>query len=101
MQHRVYRFRAPEHPVLQFLAVVMTAVVAIGAIFLGAIVLTFLIGLAVIAGLVLYIRLWWLRRRQGPRGPAAPGRPTEIVEVEYTVVEERSLSDDRAKRSED
>ena len=91
----------PGNPLLQFFALVVAAVVAIGAVFLGAILLSLFLGLAVIAGLVLYIRLWWLRRRVGRPSSGGRARPGEFVEVEYTVVEERSVSDDRSKDSED
>jgi len=90
----------PGNPLLQFFALVVAAVVAIGAVFLGAILLTLFLGLAVIAGLVLYIRLWWLRRRVSKPSSDGRARPGEFVEVEYTVVKERSVSDDRSKGSE-
>lgn len=89
----------PENPVLQFIALVVAAVVAVGAVFLGAILLSLFLGLAVIAGLVLYIRLWWLRRRS-VRRPAS-GRQGEFVEVEYTVVNERPMPDDKSEATED
>lgn len=102
MQFRVYRTRTPQNPLLQFLALVVAVVVAVGAVFLGAILLTLFLGLAVVGGLILYIRLWWLRRRVAKRPSGDRGRSGEFVEVEYTVVNERSVSgDDSSKRSED
>jgi uncharacterized iron-regulated membrane protein len=69
---------------------------------LGAILLSLFLGLAVIAGLVLYIRLWWLRRRMQQRRPEPQQRaPGDFVEVEYTVVEERDMPDDKSKGSRD
>jgi membrane protein implicated in regulation of membrane protease activity len=97
----MYRARLPENPLLQFFALLVAAVVAIGAVFLGAILLSLFLGLAVIAGLVLYIRLWWLRRRAAKPDAAGRNRPGEFVEVEYTVVEERSVADEQSKGSED
>ena len=100
------RLTVSRNPLLQLAGLVVGAVVAVGAILLGAVVLAFILGFAVIAGLVLYIRLWWMRRqlrhrRSGPRGQGrGQGRgggrgepPGEIVEVEYTVVEERTVRD--------
>jgi len=91
----------PENPLLQFVALVVAAVVAVGAVFLGAILLSLFVGLAIIAGLILYVRLWWLRRSLSKRGGGQPMRSGEIVEVEYTVVDERSPSDEPPKGTKD
>jgi uncharacterized protein (DUF58 family) len=87
----------PDNPLLQFVALVVAAVVAVGAVFLGAILLSLFLGLALVAGVVLYIRLWWLRRSLGKQAKERPARSGEIVEVEYTVVDERSPSDESSK----
>ena len=107
------RLTVSRNPLLQLASLVVGAFVAVGAILLGAVVLAFILGFAVIAGLLFYIRLWWLRRRfrrhgpdpRGPGGHRGPGRPGgrrgpggggstgEIVDVEYTVVEERTVRD--------
>lgn len=99
MQYRPDRAGLPENPILQVLVLVMGAVVAVGAIFVGAILLSLFLGLAVIAGLVLYIRLWWLRR--GLRSGKSRSRSDRFVEVEYTVVDERPMPDDETQRRED
>ena len=87
----------PENPLLQFVALIVAAIVAVGAVFLGAILLSLFLGLAVILGLVLYIRLWWLRRGLNKRDKGQSMRSGEFVEVEYTVVDERSPSDEPSK----
>ncbi len=92
------RLTVSRNPLLQLAGLVVGAIVTVGAILLGAVVLAFIVGFAVIAGLVLYIRLWWMRRqlrqrRSGPRGRGREEPPGEIVEVEYTVVEERTVRD--------
>ena len=99
---------------MQLAGLVVGAVVAVGAILLGAVVLAFILGSAVIAGLALYIRLLWSRRRRGrsgpqgwgsPRGPRQGGRGRgpegDIVEVEYTVIEERTVRDRSLDRDRD
>jgi Zn-dependent protease with chaperone function len=94
MQYRVYRSQVPRNPIAQFVALVVAAIVAVGAVFLGAILLSLFLGLAVIAGLVFYFRLWWLRRRMAQSSSKPGGGDGQFVEVEYTVVDERSMSDD-------
>ncbi len=101
MQQRYYRIRPPSNPILQVFALIGAGILAVGAIFIGAIFLSFFLGLAVIAGLVLYIRLWWLRRKAGMTASRGQQRPGDFVEVEYTVVRERSESNSRSKGSED
>lgn len=91
----------PENPLLQFVALVVAAVVAVGAVFLGAILLSLFLGLALIVGIVIYVRLWWLRRSLSKRAEQTGMRSGEFVEVEYTVVDERSMSDKPSKRAED
>ena len=90
----MYRVLASRNPILQVAGLVVGAVVTIGAILVGAVLLSLILGLAVIAGLVLFVRVWWLRRRQRrtPTGEARRSSPPgEIVEVEYTVVKERPV----------
>ena len=88
-----YNQGLPGNPVVQVFAVMVAVIVAIAAVFVGAVVLSFLVGFAIIGWLVLMIRLWWLRRQARTGGGASrESRPGEIVEVEYTVVEERSMN---------
>lgn len=45
----------PSNPIMHALVLIGTAMLAVGAIFIGAIVLLLFLGLAVIAGLVFYM----------------------------------------------
>ena len=88
------RLSASENPLVQLAGLVLGVLFAVGAVLVGAVVLSFFIGFAVLAGLVVFIRLWWLRRRmERAAGPASRNRPGEIVEVEYTVVKERTVDE--------
>ena len=83
----------PNNPVLQVVAVFVAVLIAIAAVFVGAVVLSFFVGFAIIGWLILMIRLWWLRRKVGSGGAKnAEPPPGEIVGVEYTVVQERSVN---------
>lgn len=101
MQYRLHRARMPDNPLLQFVALVVAAIMAVGAVFLGAILLSLFLGLALIVGVVLYVRLWWLRRKMSRRSEGQRTRSGDFVEVEYTVVEERSPSDEPSRSAED
>ncbi len=100
MIQRAYRLNLPQNPLVKIAAILVTAFMVIGAIFLGAIVLFFLVGFAVLAWLVLRVRLWWLRRQLHPGETGRDEPHGDIVEAEYTVIEERSLSHTRHRESE-
>ena len=100
------RLGASGNPILQLAGLILGVLVAIGAVLVGAVILSFIIGFAVLAGLVAFARLWWLRRRMqnassGPSGPSGPSGqsgpsrkvPGDIVEVEYTIVKERTVDE--------
>lgn len=97
MPPRSYVFHAPTNPLLQVLYFLVGGVLLIGALVIGAVVLSILVGIALIAGIVIYVRVWWLKRklersgrsgRGGGPGSRQSSRP-DTIEVEYTVVEER------------
>jgi small-conductance mechanosensitive channel len=107
MNGRIYNWRMSANPFVQVLWLIALGVVLIGAVLVGAVLLAFALGLALIASVVFYIRVWWLRRRFMRMGagqePAARHRPasrdaqpgSRTIEVEYTIVEERDLRDRR------
>jgi hypothetical protein len=88
------RLSASDNPIVQVVGLLLGALFAVGAVLVGAVVLSFFIGFAVLAGLVVFIRLWWLRRRmERAAGASTRRRSGEIVEVEYTVVKERAVDE--------
>ena len=92
---------APNNPIVQVIAVIVAVLVAIGAVFLGAVILSFFIGFAIIGWVILTIRLWWLRRQvRSGGGTSSRSQTGEIVEVEYTVVEERPVDHRQDRGSE-
>ena len=95
------RIQAPgglsTNPFVQALSFLLLGLALIGAVLMGAIVIAFLIGLFAILGVVVWIRLWWLRRRMhkargGPYAREADGSHASgrIIDVEYEVVDRRS-----------
>jgi membrane protein implicated in regulation of membrane protease activity len=90
-----YNQGLPSNPIVQVVAVLVAVVIAIAAVFVGAVVLSLLVGFAIIGWLVLMMRVWWLRRQARSRGGKSRESGSgsgEIVGVEYTVVDERSMS---------
>jgi hypothetical protein len=98
MPPRTYTIRPPANPILQVLYFVVGGILLIGAVILGAVVLAFVLGFAIVIGLVIYARVWWfsrkLARRQASSGTGSSGSSgSDVLEVEYTVVSERDASD--------
>lgn len=96
MRQRLYTFGRPAHPILQVLYFLVGAVLLIGALLMGAVILSLAIGVAAILGLVVFVRVWWLNRKLDKQGRSKRGKDDDLIEVEYTVVEER---DERGPRS--
>ncbi len=100
MPPRSYTFNTPTNPFLQVLYFVIGGIVLIGAVLMGAVILAIALGIALILGLVVYARVWWLGRKlrkaaQDRRSGRGRQAGDEVLEVEYTVVEERDERDRR------
>lgn len=100
MPPRIYTVRPPANPIVQVLYFLVGGILLIGAVILGAFVLAFVLGFAVVAGLIVYARFWWLSRKLAKgRGSSGGGRGgpssrSELLEAEYTVVSERDERND-------
>lgn len=95
MHGRRFTAGLPANPLLQAAYFIVGGIVLIVAIFMGAIVLSVVFGLAMIAGIAIWVRLWWLQHkmlkaRAGHPGAGAlrQGETGRVIEVEYTVVDE-------------
>jgi uncharacterized iron-regulated membrane protein len=109
MNGRQFTFGASGNPLLQALSFLVFGVLLIGAVIMGAVVLAVLLGVAVIAALVFSIRLWWLRRKLGGRGPfnggpqqpghdPGPAKGARLIEGEYEVISKDAQNDARRPR---
>ena len=102
MPPRGYHFRLSSHPLLQVFYVLLGGIVLIGALFMGAVLLTVAFGLGLLIGAVALLRAWWLGRgRPRPvRGRPAQGRQAagKLLDAEYSVVAERDERDERDGR---
>lgn len=104
MSPRILIMRPPTNPFLQALYIVIGGVLLIGAVLMGAVLLSIALGVALIAGLAVWVRIWWLGRKiaRGSQGGSlrrervsGDSDTAEIIDVEYTVVDQR---DDDARR---
>ena len=88
MNGRIFTIGMSRNPIVQVISVVLVGLAVIVAIFMGAVILAFVFGLAMVGAIVLAVRIWWARRKLRSAKPAAGGT---IIDAEYTVVKEREL----------
>lgn len=82
----------PPNPFVQLLGFVAALVAFAIAVLIGGIFLAGLVGFVLLAVLVIYVRVWWLRRQLSAAGRAGPGNAGtppegEIVDGEYRVID--------------
>jgi len=94
MPQRIYTFGKSSNPILQVLYFIIGTVLLIGALLVGAVILSIAIGVAAIVGLIVFIRVWWLNRKI-ERGDYRRRNGGDTIEVEYTVLRERDDKDRR------
>ena len=78
----------PGNVLIQAVGIIFGLIVFAIAVVVGGIILAAFIGLALIAWLVIYVRLWWLARKAGQDGGGE-----EFVEAEYRVIETTTTDD--------
>jgi hypothetical protein len=76
-------------PLAQAAAFIVGIVALVVAVIVGGVVLAALVGLALMAWLVIYVRLWWLGKNS-----AKEGSGDQIIDAEYRVVETTRGDDD-------
>lgn len=90
----------PMNPLSRLLAAIVGALVLVAAFFFGFIILLVVLAVGLIGGLVIWLRVWWIKRKiaagQGPVPPGfgeppsgRPGQsnpPEDAIEAEYEVV---------------
>ncbi len=76
-------YRVPESPLARFGLALVGLVLLVLSFVVGLVFLAVGAGLAVLGGIALSVRGWWLRRKGARR------EDDDLVEVEYRVVDRR------------
>ncbi len=81
------RLRGPSNPITQIAGLIIGVLTLVGSLILGSIVLAILVGLFLMFGIWVTVRMWWLRRQfdTAVKQEQADGR---IIDAEYVVVRE-------------
>ncbi len=76
-------YRVPESPIARFGLALVGLVLLVLSFFVGLVFLAVGAGLAVLGGIALSVRGWWLRRK------GSSPQDDDLVEAEYRVVDRR------------
>lgn len=89
---RYYISPPPVNPVSRVFAAILAALVLLGAVFFGLVVLLLVVGVLLVLGLVFGLRSWWLGRHPIEARVVKARVPGEgnVIDAEYTVVSRRS-----------
>lgn len=93
MANLFQRARFSRNPLIQLFTVIASVLLAIGAILLGAVMLSLFLGVVAVIGFCFYLRLWWLRKQWTKKTYHSNSREEGFVEGEYQVLQERSSQD--------
>ena len=83
----------PQGPLARLVAGIIAVFVLVGAVMLGMVAFLVIAGLALLAGIVIWLRVAWIRRRLKTQGVNLGGDETRdksghVIDAEYTIVED-------------
>ena len=94
------------NPLSRLLAAIVGALVIVGAFMFGFFILVAAIAFGLIAWLVIWVRVWWVKRKLAASGEASPpgfepppgsrppgSRSGEVIDAEYEVVSRSDRSE--------
>ena len=82
----------PQNPLSRFIAAIIAVLVLVGTFIIGAAAFLVIAGLGLIAGLALWARVAWVKRRliksgvDLGAGPIPRRESGDVIDAEYTVV---------------
>ena len=90
----------PQSPLSRLIAAIIAVIVLIGSFMIGMFALLVVAGVGLIAGIAIWLRVAWIKRRlrkdgvdlsgsTSPSGANKSGVSGQVIEAEYTVVSER------------
>ena len=84
----------PPNPFVKVLGLVVGAVLFVAAVLLGGIMIAAVVGFFLIAGMVIYVRVWWLTRKAGLNRKKRR-HDDAFVEAEYQVIDPSRPDDEQ------
>ena len=83
----------PQGPLARIFAGIIAVLLLLGTVAFGLVAFLVIATLAAVAGIVIWLRVWWIKRRlekEGfkPHGMQGSEPKGHVIDAEYTVVEE-------------
>jgi len=83
----------PQGPVARLVAGIIAIFVLVGAVMLGMVAFLIIAGLALVAGIVIWLRVAWIKRQLKKQGvdlhdDGIRDNAGHIIDAEYTIVED-------------
>ena len=83
----------PQGPLARLVASVIAVFVLVGAVMLGMVAFLIIAGVALVAGIVIWLRVAWIKRRLKKQGvnlrdDEARDNSGHVIDAEYTIVED-------------
>lgn len=85
----------PQNPIMRILTAIIAVFILAGAFMLGMAALLVVAGVGLVAGIVIWLRVAWIRRKLQKDGVdigvtrQAPSSTGHTIDAEYTVVSEQ------------
>ena len=85
----------PQNPIMRILTAIIAVFILAGAFMLGMAALLVVAGVGLVAGIVIWLRVAWIRRKLQKNGidlgvtKQAPPSTGHTIDAEYTVVSEQ------------
>jgi len=90
----------PQSPLARIVAAIIAVFALVGAVILGTAAFLVVLGIGLVAGLALWLRVAWIRHRLKKSGvdfgasTEKPAESGEVIDAEYTVISVKDRHDD-------
>jgi hypothetical protein len=84
----------PQNPLTRIIAAIIAAFVLVGAFMIGMVALLIVAGVGLIAGIAIWLRVAWIKRKLRQSGvnlnvnADIPRESGHVIDAEYTVISE-------------
>ena len=83
----------PQGPLARLVAGIIAIFVLVGAVMLGMVAFLIIAGLALLAGIAIWLRVAWIKRRLKKQGvnlhdAEIRDKPGHVIDAEYTIVDD-------------
>ena len=91
----------PQSPLTRIIASIVAVFALVGAVMIGMVALLVVAGVGLIAGLVIWLRISWIKRRLNKSGVSMgakvenPRQSGHVIDAEYTVISDPQDQQDK------